>query len=261
MRYAENKKNEFNAFKKFFPANLPVELKTYLVEFIQHFYKDLELFEEYRETMHKDGYVHTISGCEGETSVILVKKDESMLDGGIDYFKFRIKFVEMVTKIYFLQILLKNKSIEIKTEDLIKSIFMGHKDYKLKRFEKGLQKRIISMDDIDSMDGFEFEDFLRKLFEKMGYSVKQTKLSGDQGADLIVEKMGEITLVQAKRAGSKISNKAVQEVVASIKFYKGHQGIVVTNNFFTPSAIELAKHNAVKLINREELNHFIIENF
>lgn len=87
----------------------------------------------------------------------------------------------------------------------------------------------------------------------MGYSVIHTPLSGDQGADLILSGNKGRIAVQAKRYSSKVSNKAVQEVVASKALYKCTEGLVVTNNYFTNSAIELAEANGIGLIDREKL--------
>jgi HJR/Mrr/RecB family endonuclease len=132
---------------------------------------------------------------------------------------------------------------------------------RLKQFEKKLLAESgtlnISIQDIDSMNGFEFENVLAKLFTKMGYSVEQTKLSGDQGADLIIKRINKKTVVQAKRYSGNVSNKAVQEIVASIKHYKADEGMVVTNSFFTKSAIKLADTNDVSLINRNKLSELI----
>ena len=93
----------------------------------------------------------------------------------------------------------------------------------------------------------------------MGYQVKHTKLSGDQGADLVVEKFGEKTAVQAKNYNNPVSNRAIQETVAAISHYACDNGMVVTNSFFTKGAIELAESNNVRLINRDELSRFIEE--
>ncbi|MCK4917680.1 MAG: restriction endonuclease [Candidatus Omnitrophica bacterium] len=111
------------------------------------------------------------------------------------------------------------------------------------------------------MSGYEFEAFLKTLFKKMGYSVEQTKLSGDQGADLIVNKLGETLVIQAKRSNSKIGNKAIQEVVASINHYNAQRGMVITNNEFTPAAIELAHSNKIELVDRIELKNLFKEYF
>ena len=134
------------------------------------------------------------------------------------------------------------------------------KTSKLKDFETNLLKsseNTIGIEDIDLMNGFEFEDFLSKLFRNMDYKVVQTKLSGDQGADLIIERNNKKTVVQAKCYSGKLSNKAIQEVVASIKYYKANAGMVVTNSYFTPSAVKLADSNEVRLIDRNKLKELI----
>ena len=116
------------------------------------------------------------------------------------------------------------------------------------RFRKGMS----ILPDL-SMNGYEFERFLRVLYEKNGYNVMQTKLSKDQGADLVIVKDGERIVVQAKRYSNKVSNKAIQEVVAAIKHYGADRGMVVTTNEFTQSAMELAESNDIELVDRNKL--------
>ncbi|MGL4873256.1 MAG: restriction endonuclease [Clostridium sp.] len=108
-------------------------------------------------------------------------------------------------------------------------------------------------------DGLEFELFLKDLFEKINYTVKTTKASGDQGADLILIRNGETIVVQAKFYSSPVGNKAVQEVVASMKFYNASRGIVVTNNIYTKGAIELAKANNIELWDGSALEELIYQ--
>jgi restriction system protein len=114
-----------------------------------------------------------------------------------------------------------------------------------------------TINDVDNMDGYEFENFIGSLYEKMGYLVEQTPKSGDQGADLIITKFGERTAVQTKNYRENVSNKAVQEVVASQAFHKCTSCSVVTNSYFTKSAMELGNANGIKLVDREELKVLI----
>ena len=102
-------------------------------------------------------------------------------------------------------------------------------------------------DGAERISGYQFEDDLCQLFRKLGFSVEKTPLSGDQGADLIVEKKGSRTVVQAKRYSGKVTNKAVQEIFAAKTFYNADRAIVVTNSVFTKSAIELAISSGVEL--------------
>ena len=110
---------------------------------------------------------------------------------------------------------------------------------------------------LDSLTGYEFEDFLKGLFNKMGFTAETTKLSGDQGADLIIEKFGKKIAVQAKRYNGKVGNTAIQEVTASIAYYGANRGMVVTTGEFTVSAIELARSNRINLIGRQKLEELI----
>lgn len=118
---------------------------------------------------------------------------------------------------------------------------------------------IITINDTDGIDGIEFENILEKLFTKMGYLVKTTKRSGDQGADLLLEKNGHKTVVQAKRYINKLDNTPVQEVVAAKYHYQYNDAMVVTNNYFTAGAKELAATNQVKLIDRDVLQQLLID--
>lgn len=115
------------------------------------------------------------------------------------------------------------------------------------------QRNRIQIEDIDVMDGINFEKFLATLFRDMGYKVEMTKATGDQGADLIVERLGVRSVVQAKRYTGAVGNKAIQEAVSAKAFYGCTNAMVVTNSSFTFSAYELAQANEVALWDREKL--------
>lgn len=159
--------------------------------------------------------------------------------------------------------ILQEDNIHFSPQQINSIIDEINKKEKIKRFEKELMASdevgspFISIEDIDNLDGFQFENFLKILFENMGYKVNQTPLSGDQGADLILEKFNEKTVVQAKRYHGSVNNKAVQEVVASISHYNANKGMVVTNSIFTSSAIELAKSNDIKLVDKIYLKKWL----
>lgn len=84
-----------------------------------------------------------------------------------------------------------------------------------------------------------------------------TKTTGDQGADLVVEKNNVRGVIQAKFYSSPVGNSAVQEVVAALSYYHATKGIVITNNIFTNSAKELASANNIQLINGKDLDSMI----
>ena len=111
--------------------------------------------------------------------------------------------------------------------------------------------------DLDVLGGIEFENFLQHLFKKMGYQCEVTKGSGDHGADLLIKRMGKLTVVQAKRHVGKVSNSAIQEAAAAVKPYNADNAMVITTNYFTKGAAFLADSNNVKLIDRNKLEEWL----
>ena len=116
-----------------------------------------------------------------------------------------------------------------------------------------------NIDEIDKMQGYEFEVFLKTLFAKLGYIAEVTKKSGDFGADVLLYKDNLTIVVQAKRYDKNVGVKAVQEIYSSMSYYCANEAWVVTNNYFTRQAKELASNNGVRLIDREELVNLIAE--
>ncbi|GGI16592.1 restriction endonuclease [Gottfriedia solisilvae] len=123
----------------------------------------------------------------------------------------------------------------------------------IKKSIRNERLRQSGINEIDKMDGVAFEKYLKELFVKMGYSVKLTSVTGDYGADLILEKNNKKIVVQAKRYSKSVGIKAVQEVKSAMSHYKAREAWVVSNSFYTQAAINLAKSNNVRLIDRKEL--------
>lgn len=139
-------------------------------------------------------------------------------------------------------------------------IISQYKFQKANQFEEKLNRNNfgrLTNAEVENMDGFEFEDFLAGLYGKAGYIVQTTPKSGDQGADIIIEKDGLKIAVQAKKYAGKVNNKAVQEVVAAMKYYDCDKAMVITTGCFTKSATELADRNNVILKDKKSLNILI----
>jgi restriction system protein len=132
----------------------------------------------------------------------------------------------------------------------------------LKKFESDLitTHNQITIRDVDTISGYDFELLLKRLFEGMGYLVIHTSFSNDQGADLILEKDGTRSVVQAKNWTANVGNTAVQQIVAAVKHYDAHKAIVISSSGFTTSAIELAQSNTVELWDRAKLSTILDDN-
>ena len=112
---------------------------------------------------------------------------------------------------------------------------------------------------IDYMTGEDFELYVAQMLGRIGfYNIQTTKGSGDQGVDILAEKEDMKYAFQCKRYDKPVGNKAVQEVFAGKFYYHCHVAIVVTNNYFTQSAKDLAHENGVVLWDKDFLNKCIL---
>lgn len=106
----------------------------------------------------------------------------------------------------------------------------------------------------DNMEGHDFERFCAEVLAQNGFErIKVTQGSGDQGVDIIAYKDDVKYGIQCKCYSSNIGNRAVQEVFAGKAYYQCHVGVVLTNRYFTESAIKLASRNGIILWNRDKL--------
>ena len=106
---------------------------------------------------------------------------------------------------------------------------------------------------VDKMTGTEFEQFLKFHFQNIGYNALHIGQTGDFGADLILKKGGIKTVVQAKRYNAKVGVAAIQQVISAKEYYRCQKAMVVTNNYFTSAAKEMANKCNVELWDREQI--------
>lgn len=124
--------------------------------------------------------------------------------------------------------------------------------------EKKINNNLLDYSNITN--GYDFEAFVANVYKMLGYNVEGvTSKSGDQGADVIIEKDNIKYAIQVKYYNNPVGNKAIQEVVAAKSFYKTDKAMVVTNSTFTPQAITLANVNDVLLVDGNKLDELIKE--
>lgn len=104
--------------------------------------------------------------------------------------------------------------------------------------------------DLTQLDGFAFEQWLLGVFRELGYVAKLTSRGSDFGVDLIVEKDGLKSAVQAKHHKAAVGIAAVQEVHGGRGYYRCKGAIVVSTGTFTVQAEKLARRLRVELYDR-----------
>jgi len=123
----------------------------------------------------------------------------------------------------------------------------------IERTEKG-----ITLDHLKEIDPYEFEEFVAKVWDGMGYQTEVTQGAQDRGIDVVAEKAepyNKKKLIQAKRNGD--GNKVSAPTVRKCSGLKHDSGVdevlVVTTTSFTSQAHEEADKYNVKLIDGKKL--------
>jgi restriction system protein len=88
----------------------------------------------------------------------------------------------------------------------------------------------------------------------LGWKARVTVASGDQGADVVVEKGGVLGVIQCKLYSKPVGNKAVQEAHSAKSHYGAGFAAVVSNAAYTPSARALASSTGVHLLHVSDLS-------
>lgn len=114
-----------------------------------------------------------------------------------------------------------------------------------------LKARRNKTEDVDLMEGHEFEYYCAELLRKCGFQdVEVTKGSGDYGIDILAQKDGITYAIQCKCYSSPVGIKAVQEAYAGRDYYDRMVGVVLTNQYFTQPAIQAASKLKILLWDR-----------
>lgn len=136
---------------------------------------------------------------------------------------------------------------------------LQHVDETYQRYATALNSRRhrLLATDWRSLRGVPFEKFLAEVFTELGYHVQLTKVSGDQGIDLLVQREGVRTAIQVKGYSDAVGNGAVQEAHTGMAYYGCPQCAVITNSTFTSSAKSLARRIGCTLIDGSQIEPLI----
>jgi len=105
---------------------------------------------------------------------------------------------------------------------------------------------------VDTMTGLEFEKYVAKYLREQGFKTHLTE-KYDLGIDIVATKDGVRYGVQVKRHKGVVGANAVRQAVTALNIYNCDRGMVITNSYFSKTAIKLAESNNCILLGREGL--------
>lgn len=109
----------------------------------------------------------------------------------------------------------------------------------------------------NNLTPIDYEKQIAADLRGLGFNVRTTKSTGDQGADVLASKDGVSFAIQCKMYSKPVGNKAVQEANAGRDFYKKDYGVVVSNAGFTKSARQAAHACGIILLNDNQLDDLL----
>jgi len=122
----------------------------------------------------------------------------------------------------------------------------------------------MTLTDISSMSGIEFESLCQQLMIKMGFEVETTKASGDGGIDLIAYNHQPFTqgkyIVQCKRYTGSVGEPVIRDLYGVVMSERANKGILITTGTITASAFAFANGKPIELIDGDKLQSLLFQN-
>ena len=114
---------------------------------------------------------------------------------------------------------------------------------------------MVTKQQLQSMDPYEFEELVAELWESKGYTTNVRKKSGDKAVDIDAERGGRKEVIQVKRysGDNKIGSKEVREYATLYQQTDANQVVLVTSGGITNQARELGPELGVQLIDGSQL--------
>lgn len=107
---------------------------------------------------------------------------------------------------------------------------------------------------LGSLSPEEFEEFVAELFEALGFDVDRVGGTGDEGADLRVEREELRGVVQCKyQTQGVIGSPVLQKFLGTIHHTRSHKGFFVTTRTFTLAAERFVAEHPIELIDGPRL--------
>lgn len=122
-----------------------------------------------------------------------------------------------------------------------------------------LEEEQIHARNLDAITPKRFEELVGRIFENMGYYVRYTGGTNDEGIDLECrgKNLNEIIIVQCKRYHGNVGVPTVRDFYGVITHCRASKGFIVTTSDFTKPAINFAKGKPIELVDRKRLSELM----
>lgn len=125
---------------------------------------------------------------------------------------------------------------------------------RVERLRLQARRAELKLAQLDSLTPEAFEEFVGELFEALGYEVAQVGGTGDQGADLKLQRGSLLAIVQCKyHKKGVVGSPELQKFLGSIHHAHAHKGFFVTTSSFSLAAEKFVVDHPIELIDGPRL--------
>ncbi|MDP3758267.1 MAG: restriction endonuclease [Candidatus Daviesbacteria bacterium] len=126
--------------------------------------------------------------------------------------------------------------------------------YKQRKNMTAFKQNLSIIDNLLNLTPIEFEKWVKSnVFEKEGWLVTETKITGDGGIDLVLKRKDEHSIVQCKRYKHTIGEPSLRDFYGTMISEGVSKGYFVTTGLFSLSALKFAENKPIELIDRRVL--------
>jgi len=130
-----------------------------------------------------------------------------------------------------------------------------------RREEKESRERIRSLDDLNRMNGAQFEKLIESLFVRDGYLVFRREGTGNESIDLVLDISDVCDVVQCKRWSGDVGPTIVREFYGAMSHLTARHGFIVTTAQFTAAARAWVQNKRITLIDGTMLLNWLQGSF
>lgn len=128
------------------------------------------------------------------------------------------------------------------------------KSYKQRQRRSKLKANLVTIDRLMELTPIEFEQWVKQnVFEKDGWSVEETRVTGDGGIDLVLNRNDEHSIAQCKRFRNTVGEPALRDFYGTMMSEGVSRGYFVTTGLFSLSAQKFAQDKPIVMVDRRLL--------
>ncbi|MDO8669837.1 MAG: restriction endonuclease, partial [Dehalococcoidia bacterium] len=111
-----------------------------------------------------------------------------------------------------------------------------------------------AVEELQALSSTGFEEWVAARFRELGYSVKLTGNYGDHGIDLVVQKPGELAVVQCKNYKAwKVGEPVLRDLFGAMHDHGANRAYLVTTGKLTGPAARWVAGKPIEILDRDSL--------